>query len=57
MHILFYVLDTNVLLVPFDATKSTIQEIKRIFLNLKGKEKLYIPARVARELLTIEGRR
>jgi predicted nucleic acid-binding protein len=43
------VLDTNVLLVPFDTNDKNLQGIKNIYLKLKSKNRLYLPARVARE--------
>lgn len=44
-----YILDTNVLLVPFDTTEKNLKEIKSIYERYKAKNRLYIPARVARE--------
>ncbi|WP_405604223.1 PIN domain-containing protein [Polaribacter sp. Asnod1-A03] len=43
------ILDTNVLLIPFDTNDKNLQEIKNIFLKYKSKNRLFIPARVARE--------
>jgi predicted nucleic-acid-binding protein len=43
------ILDTNVLLVPFDTNDKSLQRIKNIYLELKSKSRLYLPARVARE--------
>lgn len=43
------ILDTNILLVPFVTSEKSVTEIKRIYSQLKQKERLFIPARVARE--------
>lgn len=43
------VLDTNVLLNPFDATESSLNDIQKIFLNYKKENRLFIPSRVAQE--------
>lgn len=43
------VLDTNVLLVPFDTNEKNVKDIKSIYLKYKNEGRLYIPARVARE--------
>ncbi|MDP1841780.1 MAG: PIN domain-containing protein [Sediminibacterium sp.] len=43
------VLDTNVLLVPFDTTEKNVIDIKSIYLKYKKEGRLFIPARVARE--------
>lgn len=43
------ILDTNVLLAPFDTNEKSIVDIKKIYLSFKEKNKLFIPARVARE--------
>lgn len=43
------ILDTNILLVPFDTNEKNLQDIKSIFLRYKSKNSLFIPARVARE--------
>jgi predicted nucleic acid-binding protein len=43
------VLDTNVLLVPYDTSEKNVYDIKSIYLNYKSQDRLYIPARVARE--------
>jgi len=52
-----FVFDTNVLLVPFDTSSKNISEIKRIFKDLKGKNQLYLPARVAREFAKNRGKK
>jgi predicted nucleic acid-binding protein len=44
-----FVFDTNVLFVPFDASKKNLSEIRRILLKLKKEGRLYLPARAARE--------
>lgn len=43
------VLDTNVLLVPFDTNEKNVMDIKNIYLKYKQEKRLFIPARVARE--------
>lgn len=43
------VLDTNVLLVLFDATEKNISDIKSIYVKYKKENRFFIPARVARE--------
>lgn len=44
-----FILDTNVLFVPFDTSEKNLEDIKNILLKLKGEDKLFLPARVARE--------
>jgi len=44
-----FVLDTNVLLFPFNLGAETLEEIKKIYTSLKCQQKLFIPKRVARE--------
>lgn len=43
------ILDTNVLLAPFDTNEKSIVDIRKIYLSFKEKGQLFIPARVARE--------
>lgn len=43
------VLDTNVLLVPFDTAEKNVEDIKDIYLKFKKEGRLHLPARVARE--------
>jgi hypothetical protein len=43
------VLDTNVLLVPFDTNEKNVIDIKAIYLKYKSENRLFIPARTARE--------
>lgn len=43
------VLDTNVLLVPFDTSEKNVTDIKQIYLKYKSESRLFIPSRVARE--------
>lgn len=43
------VLDTNVLLVPFDTNEKNVIDIKNIYLKHKSEGRLFLPARVARE--------
>lgn len=44
-----FVLDTNILLLPYEFRKETIEEIKKVYENLISESKLFIPKRVARE--------
>lgn len=44
-----FVLDTNVLLVPYGTGKESLKEIDRIYSELVQSERLIIPAQVARE--------
>jgi hypothetical protein len=43
------VLDTNVLLVPYETSAATLEEISRIYSKLRKENRLVIPGRVARE--------
>ncbi len=52
-----FVFDTNVLFVPFDASEKSTTEIKEILKKLKDKNKLFIPARVAREFANNRAKR
>ncbi|SFD76130.1 PIN domain-containing protein [Flavobacterium phragmitis] len=52
-----FILDTNVLFVPFDASEKSTSEIKEILKKLKDKNKLFIPARVAREFANNRAKR
>jgi predicted nucleic-acid-binding protein len=44
-----FVLDTNVLLDPFEVGTKTLEEISTIFERLANADRLYVPARVLRE--------
>lgn len=44
-----FILDTNVLFVPFDTSEKNLGDIKNILLKIKEENKLFLPARVARE--------
>jgi len=44
-----YIFDTNVLFVPFDTSEKNLEEIIQIFSKIKAENKLFLPARVARE--------
>ena len=44
-----FVLDTNILLLPFNLGKEAIDEIEKIYKKLIDENKLFIPKRVARE--------
>ncbi len=52
-----FVLDTNVLFVPFDASEKNLEEIKKIFLKLKKDNRLFLPARVVREFANNRAKR
>lgn len=52
-----YILDTMVLLVPYFTSKESVQDFSKIFKELKGKGKLLIPARVAREFAKNRGQK
>jgi transposase-like protein/rRNA-processing protein FCF1 len=45
------VLDTNVLLIPYGAGASSLSEVVEIYAEIKGRNRLYIPAQVAREFV------
>jgi hypothetical protein len=44
-----FVLDTNVLLIPFETGKQPLQDIEKIYTELANEQRLVIPAQVARE--------
>lgn len=46
-----YVLDTNVLLMPYTSSKTSLDEIKNILKALKDKQCLYVPGQVLREFV------
>ena len=52
-----FVFDTNVLFVPFDSSEKSIEEINKILKKLKKDNKLFIPARVAREFANNRAKR
>ncbi|MCP5417692.1 MAG: DUF4935 domain-containing protein [Chromatiaceae bacterium] len=45
------VLDTNVLLIPFGAGAASLTDIVKVYSEIKGRERLYVPAQVAREFV------
>ncbi|NTU73748.1 DUF4935 domain-containing protein, partial [Candidatus Roizmanbacteria bacterium] len=45
------VLDTNVLLIPFGAGADSLTEIVKVYSEIKERQRLYIPAQVAREFV------
>ncbi|MCY9815481.1 PIN domain-containing protein [Aeromonas caviae] len=45
------VLDTNVLLIPYGAGQSSLTQIVTVYGNIKEKNRLFIPAQVAREFV------
>jgi predicted nucleic-acid-binding protein len=51
------ILDTNVLLSSFDTSENTIEDIKNIFNSLKSNNRLFLPARVAREFVNNRGKK
>jgi hypothetical protein len=46
------VLDANVLLLPYTTSNSSLDNIGRVYRNLKGADRLFNPAQVAREYAT-----
>lgn len=52
-----FIFDTNVLFVPFDSSEKSTSEIKAILKKLKEKNRLLIPARVAREFANNRAKR
>jgi len=50
-----YVLDTNILFVPFDTSEKGLKVIGDIFKQLKEENRLLLPARVAREFAKNRG--
>lgn len=50
-----YIFDTNVLFVPFLISKKGLKDYKKIFKHLKSNDRLFIPARVAREFAKNRG--
>ncbi|MFW9997861.1 MAG: PIN domain-containing protein [Candidatus Odinarchaeota archaeon] len=44
-----FVIDTTALLVPYGTSPGSLEEIKKIYSSLIEKEKLFVPAHVARE--------
>lgn len=49
------ILDTNILLIPFDTNPKSLAEIKQIFEKYRNSNRLFIPARVAREFANNRG--
>jgi len=45
------VLDTNVLLIPYGAGASSLSEIAEIYSEIKSRNRLFVPAQVAREFV------
>ena len=52
-----FILDTNVLFVPFDTSEKNLEDIKNILLRIKQENKLFLPARVAREFANNRAKR
>jgi len=50
-----FVVDTNILFVPFQTSKKGLSDIKTIFERLKRENRLFIPSRVAREFAKNRG--
>jgi hypothetical protein len=46
-----FVIDTNVLLLPFTISGQSIQELKKVYVKLKNENRLIIPGQVAREFV------
>ncbi len=51
-----FVLDTNILFVPFDTSEKSLTVIGEIFKSLKDNNRLFLPARVAREFAKNRGK-
>lgn len=51
-----FVLDTNILFVPFDTSEKSLTVIGEIFKTLKENNRLFLPARVAREFAKNRGK-
>ncbi len=45
------VLDTNVLLIPYGAGASSLTEIAKVYAEIKERQRLFVPAQVAREFV------
>lgn len=45
------VLDTNVLLIPFNLNNKTLEEIKNVYKKINNDDRLFIPGQVAREYI------
>lgn len=45
------VLDTNVLLIPYGAGANSLSEIVEIYSEIKSRNRLFVPAQVAREFV------
>jgi len=54
-HKCIFVFDTNILLVPYDVSEANISAILDIFVELRRTNRLFIPARVAREFAKQRG--
>jgi len=51
-----FVLDTNILFVPFDTSEKSLKAVGEIFKSLKKNNRLFLPARVAREFAKNRGK-
>lgn len=51
-----FILDTNILFVPFDTSEKSLAVIGEIFKQLKEDNRLFLPARVAREFAKNRGK-
>ncbi|WP_338811973.1 PIN domain-containing protein [Bernardetia sp. Wsw4-3y2] len=51
-----FILDTNILFVPFDTSEKSLAVIGEIFKQLKVDSRLFLPARVAREFAKNRGK-
>jgi hypothetical protein len=52
-----YILDTMVLLIPYFTSKESVKDFDTIFKKLKTQNRLFIPARVAREFAKNRGQK
>lgn len=46
-----YVLDTNTLLIPYNVTKTSLDEIRKVYTKFIEEKRLFIPEHVAREFV------
>ncbi|MEB5930967.1 PIN domain-containing protein [Pseudomonas mosselii] len=47
----YFVLDANILILPYTAGAQSLQEISKVYKNLAAQKRLFIPAQAAREFL------
>jgi len=46
-----FAVDTNVLLLPYTIRKDSLAEVQKFFDNIRSEDRLFLPARVAREFI------